>query len=91
MGRLGGGVNDNGRLEIFDQAKDVRTISNIEFVMIESRKTSDESLLIPTSIALRAEKGFTLVVIHTMNDEPIFVEKPGNFRADQTGRTCDET
>jgi hypothetical protein len=51
-------------------------------MMIEARKTSNEPLLVPTGIALRTEKGFALVVVHTMDGKAVFMEKPGDFRSD---------
>jgi hypothetical protein len=89
--RLGGSVHDNGWFEILDEAKNIGAVSNVQFVVAKAREVADEALLVPASVALRAEKRFTLIVVDAVNGETVIVKKPGNFRADEAGRTCDQT
>jgi hypothetical protein len=40
---------------------------------------------------LWAKKRFALIIIYTMHHETVFMEKFGNFRANQAGRAGDQT
>lgn len=75
VGRLGGGVDDNGGLELFHEPLDTGAVTNIQFVVGEALQIAKKPLLIPPSIALRTEENFALIVVHTMDVEAIFVEK----------------
>jgi len=89
--RLGGGVDDDGRLKGLDQTKDTGSISNVQFMVTEAREVANEPLLVPAGVALRAEKRFALIVVDAMDGEPVFMKKLRHFRADETGRACDQT
>jgi hypothetical protein len=82
MRRLRSGMNNNSGLESFDQSKNAGAISNVQFMMIESREILNETLLVPSGIPLRAEEGLPLVVINSMDYKSIIVEKFGHFRSD---------
>jgi hypothetical protein len=82
MRRLRRSVHDDRRFEGFDQAKDTRSISNVQFMVAEASQVANEPLLVPAGIAMRAEKRFALIIVHAMDGEPVFMEKLCNFRSD---------
>jgi hypothetical protein len=80
--RLRGGVDDYGWFEILDQAEDTGAIADVQFMMIKAGEIANEALLIPAGVTLRAEKRFALIIVDTVDGEPVIVKKLGNFRAD---------
>jgi len=78
--RLCGCVDNHGRFERFNQAKDTLPISNIQFVMSEARQVANEALLVPAGVALRSEKRFALIIVDAMDGKPVLMKKLCDFR-----------
>ena len=59
--------------------------------MHEARQLGGETLLVPTSVALRPEKDRTLIIVHPVNSVAQFAgEINAHFGADQAGGAGDE-
>jgi hypothetical protein len=48
----------------------------------EPRQVANESLLVPASVALGAEKRFALIIVDAVDSQPVLMKKLGHFRAD---------
>ena len=67
MAGLGGGVDDRGGFEFFDECEDRRAVSNIEFVMSERGKSLGEAVLVPAGVSAWAKKVGPLVIVDSMD------------------------
>ena len=67
MTGLGRGVDDGIRLYLGNQINDSLSVTNIKFVMDETLDIALETLLIPSGIALGAEKDGSLIVVDSMD------------------------
>ena len=88
---LGRGVDDDGRLERLDQLQDGGAVADIQLVVGEAGQRLPQPLLVPAGVALRAEEGLALVVVHPVNCKAAPMEEGGDFRANQAGRAGDKT
>ena len=78
-------MDDDRRLERFDQLQDGRPVADIQLVMGEAGQRPPQPLLVPAGIALRAEEGLALVIVHAVDGQAAPMEEDGDFRADQAG------
>ncbi len=86
---LGGGVDDDGRLDGLDEGEDAGAIADVEFVVLEALELGGEPALVPAGVALRAEEDRALVVVHAMNRVAERGEINADFRADEARGTGD--
>ncbi len=85
MTGLGRGVDDGIRLYLGNQINDSLSVTNIKFVMDETLDIALETLLIPSGIALGAEKDGSLIVVDSMDLISKFLGKIMTYlRTDQT-------
>ena len=67
MAGLGGGVDDGGGFEIFDECEDRRAVSNIEFVMSEGGEGLGEAVLVPAGVSAWAKKVGSLIIVDAVD------------------------
>ena len=90
VARLGGGVDDDGRLDLLDEGEDAGAIADIELVVDEALQFLGEAVLVPTRVTLRTEKHGALVVVHAMDGVALSGEIDADLRADEARGTGDE-
>ena len=83
MAGLGGGVDDRGGFEFFDECEDRRAIPNIELVMTEGGEGLGEAMLVPAGVSAWAKEVGSLIVVDAVD----FLAKGGkegnHFGSDQ--------
>ena len=86
VGRLGGGVDDGIGLQCLQQGEYAGTVADVEFVVSEGfPKRFGEPALVPSGIALRAEKDGALVVVDPVDGPAQLGKVDTNFGADEAG------
>jgi len=80
---LGGGVNDRGRLEFFDECEDRRAIPNIELVMVERGEGLSEAMLVPAGVSTWAKEFGSLIIVNSMDFFATGGKEGNHFRSDQ--------
>lgn len=89
--RLGGGVDDGVGPDLAQQREDTLAVADVEFVVNKGvTEGFGEPSLVPSGIALRAEKDGALVVVHAVDFPAECGKMDADFRADKAGRAGDE-
>ena len=83
MAGLGGGVDDGGGFEFFDESEDRRAVPNIELVMAEGGEGFDEAVLIPAGVSAWAKEVGPLVVVDSVDFLAEGGEVGDDFGADE--------
>ena len=83
VARLGGGVDDGGGFEFFDECEDRRAIPNIELVMTEGGEGLGEAMLIPAGVSTWAKEVGPLVVVDPMDLFATGGKEGNHFRSNQ--------
>lgn len=87
---LGRGMDNHVRLQGFEASENRFAVSDVEFMMMETRELRLETLLVPTGVALRAEEIGAHVVVHSVDLPAKLAEILNDFRADEAGGSGDE-
>ena len=82
MRRLGGSMNNDGRLHFGDKGQNRVSIANINAVMGITGDRCSEPVQDPTGIAGLSEKYGSLVIIEPYNTETPTVKVDAHFRSD---------
>ena len=91
VGRLRGGVDDDGGADGFDEGEDALAVADVELVVDEAGELGGEAGLVPAGVAGRAEEDGALVVVHAVDGVAEFAgEIDTDFGADEAGGTGDE-
>jgi hypothetical protein len=80
---LGGGVDDAGGAESFNEVEDAGAIADIDGMMGVVLEGMFEAFLVPGGIAIGAEELAALVVVDSVDRESSFVKGLTHFRADE--------
>ena len=67
MAGLGGGVDDRGGFEFFDECEDRRAIPNIELVMMEGGEGLSEAMLVPAGVSAWAKEVGSLIIVDAVD------------------------
>ena len=67
MAGLGGGVDDGGGFDFFDEGEDRGAVPNIELMMAEGGEGLGEALLIPAGVSTWAKEVGSLVIVDSMD------------------------
>jgi hypothetical protein len=80
---LGGGVDDRGGFEFFDECEDRRAIPYIELVMTEGGKGLSEAMLVPAGVSAWAKEVGSLVVVDAVDFFATGGKEGNHFGSDQ--------
>ena len=83
MAGLGGGVDDRGGFEFFDECENRGAIPNIELVMTEGGEGLSEAVLVPAGVSAWAKKVGPLVIVDSMDLFATGGKEGNHFRSDQ--------
>jgi len=83
MGGLGGRVDNQSRLDFFDDLADPRPIPYVNLVVSKARESAFKAPLVPPRIPLGTEENRSLIVVDPVNLEPTDAEVEADFRSDQ--------
>jgi len=81
VGRLCGGVDDNGRFDFRDQLENPVAVSDVEMMMLVPFDLPLEPFERPTGITFGAEKDCPLIVVDAHNRVAIARKVKAHFRA----------
>ena len=90
MARLGGGVNDRGGVEFFDEFEDRGAIPNIELVMTEGGEGLSEAMLVPAGVSAWAKEVGSLIVVDAVDLLATGGKEGNHFGSDEAGGAGDE-
>jgi hypothetical protein len=79
---LGGGVDDRGGFEFFDEGKDRGAIPNIELVMTEGGEGLSEAVLVPAGVSAWAKEVGSLIVVDAVDFFATGGKEVDDFRSD---------
>ena len=80
---LGGGVDDRGGFEFFDEFEDRGAIPNIELVMAERGEGLSEAVLIPAGVSAWAKEVGSLIVVDAVDFLATGGKEGNHFGSDQ--------
>ena len=86
MAGLGGGVDDRGGFEFFDEGKDRGAVPNIELMMTEGGEGLGEAVLVPAGVAAWAKEVGALVIVDPMDLFATGGKEGNHFRSNQARR-----
>jgi hypothetical protein len=86
--RLGGGVNDEGRLQFGDQVQNGVAVPNVQRFVAVTRNFGLELAEHPTGVALGSEEDCPVIAVDSRDGESEPREPARHFRADQSAGTC---
>ena len=84
MAGLGGGMDEQGGLELGEHFLHGRAIADVEFVVLKILVRGQQPTLVPASIATRAEEVRPHVIVHAVNLPPQTAKVGHHFRTNQT-------
>ena len=91
VGRLRGGVDDDGGRDGFDEGEDAGAVADVELVVDEARELGGETGLVPAGVAGGAEEDGALVVVDAVDGVAEFAgEIDADFGTDKAGGAGDE-
>lgn len=81
---LGGRMYYGGWFKLFDQGDDPGAVADVELMVLEAVEFFGEALLVPSGIALGAEKNRALIVVNAVDSVAEFAcEMHADFRTNQ--------